>query len=51
LAIDYKESFNDAYRKARKEKKKTFWFDGKEYSTDYNPNLTEEQVRQGMNRY
>jgi hypothetical protein len=51
LAIDYKESFNDAYRKARNQKKKTFWFNGKKYSTDYNPNLTEEQVRQGMTRY
>lgn len=51
LAIDYQQSFNDAYNEARKNKQKTFWFNGKEYSTDYNPNLTEEQVKQGMNRY
>ena len=51
LAIDYKESFNKAYERARKEKKKTFWFDGKEYSTAYNPNLTKEEVEAGNNRY
>jgi len=51
LAIDYKESFNKAYERARKEKKKTFWFNGKEYSTAYNPNLTKEEVEAGNNRY
>lgn len=51
LMVDYKQSFNDAYNEARKQKKKTFWFNGKEYSTDYNPNLTKEQVEQGNRRY
>lgn len=32
-------TFNEAYSAARREKKKTFMFNGKEYSTAYSPNV------------